>query len=151
MEELSASPWKLISTVEKIEDKLILLACADWTVAQVYGEEAPRRLGAWHDGSWYIFGASWEPTHWCEIPEAPPLQPRVIEEKPPLLDGCDICYVMMSPDCESGLGKPPLEIWQALGNVVGILRKLGDGEIDENAQIKMCAQCRPIFDQQTVF
>lgn len=30
-----------------------------------------RKVGYWHEGKWVVYGASWTPTHWMELPAAP--------------------------------------------------------------------------------
>lgn len=31
--------------------------------------EMPRKVGGWWNDKWNIFGGSWTPTHWVELPE----------------------------------------------------------------------------------
>ena len=30
-----------------------------------------KKVGYWHEGKWVVYGASWTPTHWMELPAAP--------------------------------------------------------------------------------
>jgi len=58
--------WQPIETAPK-DETLVLLACADWEHTTQLGKPVPIKVGAFADGRWWIFGASWEPTHWCPI------------------------------------------------------------------------------------
>lgn len=48
-------------------DELLLLACADWRVPN---RRVPVKVGGFWDGTWHVFGASWVPTHWADLPSA---------------------------------------------------------------------------------
>lgn len=59
--------WKPIETAPK-DGTFVLCAGefdrpGDWRI----------KMGYWDacDGDWYLFGASWNPTHWMPLPEAP--------------------------------------------------------------------------------
>lgn len=65
------SKWQPIATAPK--EELVLLACVNWPHSIARGEPCPRKVGSYWNGRWEIFGASWEPTHWMELPEPPPM------------------------------------------------------------------------------
>lgn len=58
--------WYPIATAPK--DRLVLLADNKWPL-----EHVPVKVGTWYPERerWLIFGASWSPTHWMELPEGP--------------------------------------------------------------------------------
>ena len=64
-----APAWQPIETAPK--DRLLLLAWADWAPSIMRGEPCPVKVGGYWENAWHVYGASWWPTHWQELP-APP-------------------------------------------------------------------------------
>ena len=61
--------WKPIETAPRDKTRAFLLACefdrkGDWRIKMGY-----RDSGA--IGGWHVWGASWVPTHWMPLPDAP--------------------------------------------------------------------------------
>lgn len=66
---LSLWQWKPIKDAPK--DYLLILTCDDWPNTS---KPSPVKIGGWdkQTGGWYIFGASWTPTHYMVAPVGPP-------------------------------------------------------------------------------
>lgn len=62
--------WRPISEAPK-DGTLLLLCCVGWPPARLRGEPWPMKVGGWHETGWYIFGASWAPTHFMTLPQPP--------------------------------------------------------------------------------
>jgi hypothetical protein len=73
--------WKEIGSAPR--DRLLLLACANWGHS-VHGDKpVPVKVGGWRSGGWNVFGASWRPTHWDELPEGPSATAPSTPDQPP--------------------------------------------------------------------
>ncbi len=68
------SAWQTMANAPK--DRPILLACADWPHSTLIGKPVPIKVGGWREdpGYWHVFGASWSPTHWMNLPDGPKVQ-----------------------------------------------------------------------------
>lgn len=63
--KIRENAWRPIEAAPK--DRLILLGLFPHS-GFIY---MPRKVGGWWNNKWNIFGATWEPTHWMELPEPP--------------------------------------------------------------------------------
>lgn len=61
--------WKKIDA-DTPKEKMLLLTDDDWAPSRLRGEPPPVKVGYYDDEThcWRIFGASWTPTRWAEIP-----------------------------------------------------------------------------------
>lgn len=55
---------------ETPENKMLLLVNDEWMPTKLRGEPPPVKIGYYfsEEGKWMVFGASWQPTKWAEIP-----------------------------------------------------------------------------------
>ena len=63
LNNIPKNDWQPIETAP--DDRLILLGL----FPHPGFIEMPRKVGGWWDDKWNIFGGSWTPTHWVELPE----------------------------------------------------------------------------------
>lgn len=52
------------------KEKMLLLTDDNWAPSRLRGDPPPVKIGYYFEemGVWRIFGASWTPTRWAEIP-----------------------------------------------------------------------------------
>ena len=69
--------WRPMDSAPK--DRNLLLACDDFAQSIYLGKPVPMKVGGWHedDGNWRVFGASWRPTHWRDLPEPPQVRAEI--------------------------------------------------------------------------
>lgn len=66
--------WRDIQTDSPPSDHMVLLTDDNWIPSKFRGEPPPVKVGYFYEaeGRWVIFGASWFPTRWREIPYPEP-------------------------------------------------------------------------------